>query len=355
MGSRRARLTLAAAAVAALLAAPPAGAQPSPADRETARSMMQEGRDLREKGDLKSALVRFKSADEIMHVPTTGLEVARTQVSLGLLVEALDTIAMIRKLPSGPDDPAPFKDARSKAEDLATQIENKVPTLNISITGGTEGETPAISIDGNSIPAGAAGVPRKIDPGHHVISAKGAAGEATEEIDVADGEKKDVSLVLVKGGGGESEPEQASQGNRKVVHSPNGLTWAGVGVAGVGLVTGIITGVMTLSKASALKTECDASKKCLDGSPGGSDYKSGNTLATVADVGFVVAGAGAVLAITSLIVGHRAPDATPASAPPSDSESPAADPDATPPAPEQSRLHVQPWIGLGSAGVFGTF
>ena len=117
MGSRRVRLTLAATAMAALLAAPSAGAQPSAADRETARSMMQEGRDLREKGDLKGALQRFKAADDIMHVPTTGLEVARTQVSLGLLVEALDTIANIHKVPPAADEPAPFKDARNKADE----------------------------------------------------------------------------------------------------------------------------------------------------------------------------------------------------------------------------------------------
>jgi hypothetical protein len=47
MGSRRVRLTMTAGALAALLAAPGAQAQVSAADRETARSMMQEGRDLR--------------------------------------------------------------------------------------------------------------------------------------------------------------------------------------------------------------------------------------------------------------------------------------------------------------------
>ena len=65
-------------------------------DRETARTLMQQGRELTAKGDLKEALKRFKGADDIMHVPTTGLEVARTQAPLGLLVEARDTIARIR-------------------------------------------------------------------------------------------------------------------------------------------------------------------------------------------------------------------------------------------------------------------
>jgi hypothetical protein len=351
MGSRRVRLTLAATAMAALLAAPSAGAQPSAADRETARSMMQEGRDLREKGDLKGALQRFKAADDIMHVPTTSLEVARTQVSLGLLVEALDTIANIHKVPPAADEPAPFKDARNKADDLDSQVEGKVPSITITVTGAAEGDSAAISIDGVSVPAGALGVPRKIDPGHHVVTAKAAAGEATEEIDVTDGEKKDVALVLVKGG--DQPAEQATGGPQKVVHSPGGLTWAGVAVAGVGIVAGTITGVMTLSKASSLKTECDLQKNCGT-DPGKSDYKTANTLATISDVGFVVAGAGAVLAVVSLIVGHKAADAAPSSAP-ADESNPNADPAADHPAAPESRLHVTPWIGLGSAGLYGSF
>ncbi|HEX3770483.1 MAG TPA: hypothetical protein VHV30_06455, partial [Polyangiaceae bacterium] len=59
----------------------------------------------------------------------------------------------------------------------------------------------------------------------------------------------------------------------------------------------------------------------------------------------------------SLIVGHKAPGATPASAPPPDSDAnPAGAPDSDSAAPApQSKLQVTPWIGPGSAGVFGTF
>src|SRR5580704_4089292 len=202
MGSRRVRLTLTATAMAVCLATPSAWAQVSAADRETARSMMQEGRDLRDKGDLKGALQRFKAADDIMHVPTTSLEVARAQVALGQLIEALDTIAAIRKTPPQPDDPAPFKDARTKADELDAQVEGKVPSLAISVTGAAEGETPAISVDGVSLPAAVSGVPRKVDPGHHVVTARAVSGQAKEEVDVTEGEKKDVQLVLVAGSEG---------------------------------------------------------------------------------------------------------------------------------------------------------
>jgi hypothetical protein len=356
MASRRVRLTMTATAVAALLAAPGAWAQVSAADRETARSMMQEGRDLRDKGDLKGALQRFKAADDIMHVPTTSLEVARAQVALGQLIEALDTIAAIRKTPPQPDDPAPFKDARTKADELDAQVEGKVPSLAISVTGAAEGETPAISVDGVSLPAAVSGVPRKVDPGHHVVTARAVSGQAKEEVDVTEGEKKDVQLVLVAGGEGpgiDNNNAPAEPGSaHNVVHSPSALTYGGIVVGGIGLVVGSVTGLMTLSKASTVKNDC---KTMTCTKPDDiSALNSGNSLATVSTIGFAVAGAGAVVAVVSLIVGHKAAEPAPASAPPSDSDVAPAGDASPPPAPE-SHLHVTPWIGVGSAGFVGTF
>jgi len=357
MGSRQVRLMMTAGAVASLLAAAQAQAQVSAADRETARSMMQEGRDLRDKGDIKGALQRFKSADDIMHVPTTSLEVARTQVSLGLLIEALDNDRAIHKTPALAEDPAPFKDARLKADELDAQVEGKVPSLTISVSGAAEGETPAISVDGVSLPAAVASVPRKVNPGHHVVTARAVSGQAKAEVDVAEGEKKDVALVLASGGESpEGENPQADQGpeaSHNVVHTPGAVTYAGIVVGGLGLVTGAITGVLTLSKASSVKNECKVNMMCTS-NQGISDLNAGNSLATISTIGFAVAGAGAVVAVVSLIVGHRAPATTPASTSPTDPEA-APGGDAAPPPATESHLHVTPWVGVGSAGLFGTF
>ena len=87
-----------------------------------ARAMMADGRDLRERRDLKAALKSFQSADSIMRVPTTALEVARTQVALGQLVEARDTLHKLASLPESPSDPIPFRDARTEAERLDGEL-----------------------------------------------------------------------------------------------------------------------------------------------------------------------------------------------------------------------------------------
>jgi len=352
---------MAALTAAGLLGAPSAHADPSASDRETARSMMTEGRELRDKGDMKAALQRFKTADSLMHVPTTGLEVAKAQVALGLLLEARDTIAAIRKYPQGPNDPAPFNEARSKADDLDTTVEGKIPSITITVGGTADGETPAVSIDGSSVPAAVAGLPRKVNPGHHTVAAKGSSGEASQEIDVADGEKKQVQLVLSAGGAGAPPPgeenapkEPSTPDNRS--HSPTTLTYVSGGAGAAGLIVGAITGILSLSTTSKLKGECTAAKSC-ETPQAQSDLSSAQTTATISDIGFIVGIVGAGVAVTTLLIGHDATAEAPARTPTetgggNGGEAPA-DAPATP-APE-SRLRVTPWIGFGSAGVFGTF
>src|SRR5260221_3476435 len=192
MGSRRRRLAFAAAGLAGLIATSSAWAEPTAADRETARSLMQEGRELREKGDLQGALKRFQAADGIMHVPTTALEVARTQATLGLLVEARDTIAAIRKTPAKANDPEPFAEARNRAEELDASLDVRVPSLTIKVDGAAAGETPTITIDGVQVPAAAVGLPRRVDPGHHVVAAKTASSGGSAEADAPQKETKQV-------------------------------------------------------------------------------------------------------------------------------------------------------------------
>src|SRR5271155_3196834 len=110
MASRTLKRAATAWLVSSMLVAGVAHAQPTAADRETARTLLQQGREPRERGNQAEALKRFKGAYEIMHVPTTALELARAQVALGRLVEARDTIAAIRQIPERPGDPAPFKE-----------------------------------------------------------------------------------------------------------------------------------------------------------------------------------------------------------------------------------------------------
>jgi hypothetical protein len=336
------RRTLGVACVlASLLATTSAHADPTPADRETARTLMQQGRELTAKGDLKQALKRFQGADDIMHVPTTALEVAKTFVALGQLVEARDFIAAIHQIPPRPNEPQPFKDARAKADDLDASLNGRIPSLTITLKGLPDGEQATVSVDGTAIPAGALGLPRAVDPGHHVVTAKLASktstGDGTTQVDVKEGEQKPVEVALTVTAVPQAEQPAAAPAEAEAppptrVHTPTVITWVGIGVAGAGVIAGTVTGIMSLSKKSALSKEC-ANDTC--GPSSDSDYDAANTYATISTIGFIAAGVGAGVALVTLIVGHDEP--------------------APPPPPAETGLVVHPWIGLGTGGVGGTF
>src|ERR1700683_2568222 len=93
-----------------------AHAEPTASEKETARTMMDEGHARRDAGDHKAALAQFLGADAIMHVPTTGVEVGREQIALGLLVEARDTLERIMRTPAVPGEPEAFGLARRTAD-----------------------------------------------------------------------------------------------------------------------------------------------------------------------------------------------------------------------------------------------
>ncbi len=317
MGSRgRGSLAVAALLVACLVTSG-ARAAPTPAELETARSLMDQGYEQRDKGNIKEALKRFQAANDIVNVPTTALEVARTQATLGLLVEARDTLAALRKLPSKASDPAPFKEARKKAEELDASLAQRIPALTVIVRGVPGGESAAITIDGIAVPPDALASPRSVNAGHHVVVARTSAMEATQEVDQGEAEKKEVTLTLVARASPASTAAPAPESATSVGPSPipeqppvarshgfDTLTWVGIAVGGAGVIGGTLTGVMSLSKTSSLSNECPG-YVCPPSAHG--DHDSASTLATVSTVSFIVAGAGAALAIVSLIAGHDEP------------------------------------------------
>src|SRR4051812_12304383 len=76
------RCALAAFGLASTLLAGPALAEPSDADRATALTLAQEGREALAKNDFATARDRFARADALVHAPTLLLGLARSQVGL---------------------------------------------------------------------------------------------------------------------------------------------------------------------------------------------------------------------------------------------------------------------------------
>jgi hypothetical protein len=319
MGSERAHRAAFAVPLAILLFASEAAfaqQQPSASDRETARALMAEGREKRDAGELAAALKAFQTADSIMHVPTTALEVARTQDKMGQLLEARETLLALLRTPPSPSDPPPFAEARKAAEALDADIAKRIPSLTVEATSDLPGPI-SIVVDDQNVAPNLVGVPRKVNPGKHTVIARAGGEEIRETVILALSENKRVTLRVAKkpppkpkveptpqpgpSQGGEPEPTGAEEKRRVPL-----VSWIGFGVGGVGLLAGTITGVISISKTNSI--EGCVGDECPRGAQ--DDIDSANTFATISNIGFGVAIAGAAVGLIGLFVLEPAPKRT---------------------------------------------
>lgn len=341
----------AALVLGSLLAASLALAQPSAAQKETARSLMAEARELRERGELQAALSRFSAADSIMAVPTTGFEMAATQAELGKLVEARETLRRVLALPQGPEDPEPFNEARAKARALDERLQSRIAALNFMVTGVAASEDLIVTVDGEVVPLAVLGLPFRVNPGRHVVVARAGSREAKSDVDALEGRTLKVELPLPV-----AQSTAALPGNvqlhearatapvpaRAAPVAPTPplvplTTYVAGGIGLAGILVGGITGMMAVSHKNS------AAKGCVDGKCPPStwdDLDSARSMAVASSVGFVVGAVGLAIG-TSFFLLHDGPTAAHAVAPKA----------------RLSRLSVSPGLGphSGSLSVSGRF
>lgn len=277
-----------------------AHADPTPAEKETARNHMQQGDALKDKGDKEAALKSYEAADAIMHVPTTGIEVARMQAALGLLLEARDTLARVAKIPTKPNEPPPFIAARKAATELATDVNARIPSIAITVTNADPAQTVTATIDNETVTAGADA--KKLNPGKHVVTARAGAVEKREEITLAEREQKTVTLDLKPPRSPPPEPPPSNGIAKPLIYGGFALAIVGVGV-------GSATGLMSIARVNDVKPQCEGGTRCPPSTA--SDIDSAKTLGTVSTVAFIAGGVGVALGVTGLVMNKSRSD-TPA-------------------------------------------
>lgn len=314
-------------------------AAPTQAEKDEARTAMQEGRDKRDANDLQGALTAFQKAHKIMNVPSTGIEVAKTLVALGQLREAFDVANSVTHLPANPNEPAPFAQARVDAQKMVDDLTRKIPAVTLKINGLPDVDTATVTVDGQPITGDARLAPIHVNPGEHTFSVKASDGrEQKQKLTLKEGDTKDVPLDFGAGNKpgpittkvNDDEPKPQGGGKSRFLRP---IPIAGYAITGVGLIAGGVTGVIALSKASSAKSACNGNL-CPPSTH--SDIKSGRNMATISNVGFIVAGVGAIVAVVGIAIAPKQ-EAAPAPAEPA------------------SGLRVNPWIGVGSIGATGTF
>lgn len=309
------------------------------ADRALARAHMAEGRARRSANDLQGALESFRAADSLLHFPTTGLEVARAEVDLGLLLQARKTLKGFLDIPEPSHDLPQFKKARALSAGLLVEVERTIPTMRITVTGAPAGTAFALTLDGVTIAPAAVAEPQQTNPGHHVVIVTAATGEAKEEVDLGAHESKEIRIALPAGHALLSAVGAPMVSAPATELAPSGaipspatkpdrtLAFVGFGVACGGATVSVIAGLSSISHTRSAENGCVAGR-CPP--PTHDDLQTAHTLATLSNIALVVAGVGVGTGIFGLL---QTPKATPATA--------------------SAALTL--WVAPGAAGVNGTF
>jgi hypothetical protein len=306
-------------------------------DKETARALMDEGDTKRDAKDYKGALASYEKADAIMHVPTTGLEVARMQAQLGLLLEARETLGRVVRLPSKDKEPQAFVNARKAADQLSEELAKRIPAVQLAITGLEPGQIPEVTVDNEPLPPAALNVPRKVNPGTHAIVVRSPGHEKKVEVTVTERETKNVAVDLKDK---PPEPKTVKMDTTSVDESstPKILMFGGFGLAVVGIGVGSVTGLMSMSKVDDIKATCNPENKCPAEKAG--DIDDAKMLGNISTLGFAAGGLGAAIGIVGLVMMSGSKESTPP---------------AGASAKNAPLVKTQPVVGAGYFGLAGTF
>jgi hypothetical protein len=244
-------------------------AEPSANERDTARALMDDADRRRAVGDLYGARERFEAAHAIMHVPTTALELARTQAATAQLIEARATALSGASMPIAVGEPAVFATARAEAAKLATALEPRVPDVAVKSTPLTlEGR---FTIDGLELPRAAQLLPIKLNPGAHVIGLEvNGYAPCTHAITLTEGQHAEVTLQLQPQAKPDTAPtvaartllEQRPQPTAAVQRSaayPVARTrgFVAIALAGAVLAAGATTGIVSAFSAANIRDTCN--------------------------------------------------------------------------------------------------
>jgi hypothetical protein len=323
------------------------GASPRPSDKATARILGTEGLRLAEAGDCEAAIDKLKRAEALFHAPTTLGRLGECQVLLGRLVAGTENLQRVVREPLPQNASPAFLVAKERAQRVLDESLPKIAVLVIHVDTGRADVEPEVKVDGEKVPSAILGAKRPTDPGDRVVEASGPyCDTATERVQLAEGAEARVDLRITcreppkpppavageQPPGGRATPPAAitSKG------SDDTIAYVALGVGGAGVVAGTVFGLMAMGEKSSLKDVCDGDRKCPSSAQ--SNLDNLDRYAMFSNIGFGVGLVGVGVGTTLLLMsGEDQPPASDAGVG------------------SKRRPSVDPWLGLGSAGVAGTF
>jgi len=277
-----------------------AHAQPSDADRATARSLYIEGQKALEAGDYETAADNFRRGEALFHAPTMLVGLARAYVGLGKYVEAMESYNKVIREELPDKAPDAFVTAKEEAQKEVVGLDEKIGWVTISVEGPSE---PTVLLDDVEVSVASLGVRRAVNPGDHLVQASAPGYLAAEQsFSIAAGSTETVTLTLGEDPDGVAEPPG---GGDPGVSTDDGSTlrlvgFIGLGLGGAGLVLGAVTGGLAIGKHGDLTDSCPDGRCPADQQDNLDSYETMGTLSTIGFIaGGVLAGAGLVLVLVA--------------------------------------------------------
>ena len=278
---------------ALVLASSSALADPSAADRETSRDLYAQGVKALAASDFVGAERACGGAFKLVNAPSGALCWGRALEGLGKLVEARDAYLAAAHFPQKADEPPVFTFARTDAKAAADAVETRIPTLVFSVSGVSRDAPLRVAVDGAEIASDTARLPRKVNPGHHVVlvASKGYR-TAHVEVTAAEGKEQRVDVQLQAAAADDSASAEGFGSDHSEARGSAVPAIVAFSVGGVGLIAGAIFAALGISSQHDADTACPG-KNC----PPGVDYGHynsviiGDTIGSVAGFGVAVAGA----------------------------------------------------------------
>jgi len=173
-----------------------ASAEPTAADRATARELALSALADEDAGRYAQALDKMQRAEAILPAPPHLLAIARCEVALGRLVEGAETYQELSRFELGNAPPPVWSKAVQDGERELDRLTPKVPKLRVLVEPAGIGDA-ELRIDDQPVPAAVIGVDRPTDPGRHRVRVTAPGrGAAEKTVNLARGESKTVTLVL---------------------------------------------------------------------------------------------------------------------------------------------------------------
>lgn len=234
---------------------PPKATEASAGALASARNALREGLVLREKGDTNGALARLQSAWDFVPTPITGFELGKTHLMLGHVLQAHELFAHVGRIPPSMEESTRSESARDEAARLMKEIEPRIPSLRIKLTV-PPNATAEVRVDDEKLNMTGAETKLLVEVGPHDIVAKAGDGpEQKVHIEVAESESKDVPLTP-QWIPPAPKPVVGPGGQVVYVRTTNPLTFVGFGIAAASLLVTSVSAVVFFNARDSAHDRC---------------------------------------------------------------------------------------------------